>query len=70
MSWRIDQGRAVAPKDNSYATARKVAVVSAAIIGCCVALVLVVRLLGLIGPALELLLVGVVLGFICSPITN
>lgn len=70
MSWRIDQGRAVAPKDNSYAIARKVAVVSAAIIGCCVALVLVVRLLGLIGPALELLLVGVVLGFICSPITN
>lgn len=70
MSWRIDQGRAVAPKDNSYATARKVAVVSAAIIGCCVALVLVVRMLGLIGPALELLLVGVVLGFICSPITN
>ncbi|MGN0071139.1 MAG: AI-2E family transporter [Atopobiaceae bacterium] len=60
----------MAQKDDSYATARKVALVSAAIIGCCVALVLVVRLLGLVGPALELLLVGVVLGFICSPITN
>lgn len=56
--------------DTRYMTARKVALVSGAVVGCCIALILVVRLLGLIWPALELLLVGVVMGFLCSPITN
>ncbi len=56
--------------ETKYAAARKALLVSGAIIGVCVALVVVVRLLGYIWPAIELLLVGVVMGFLCSPITN
>ena len=41
-----------------------------ALIGVAAVFVLVVLALGLIWPAVELLLVGVLLGFICSPITN
>lgn len=39
-------------------------------IGCIVLVIIVLRLLGLIAPALQLVLVGVVVGFIMSPITN
>ena len=39
-------------------------------VGCCVVCALAVRVLGLVWPAVELVVVGVVIGFICSPITN
>ncbi len=41
-----------------------------AIVACCVALIPVVRVLGLTELALELSLSGVVIGFLCSPIAN
>lgn len=50
--------------------ARRVGAHAWALVGCMLAAVLVVRALGLVWPAVELLLVGVVLGFICSPVTN
>lgn len=53
-----------------YETAKRYAVTAWAVVGCAVVFVLVVRALGLVWPAVELLLVGVILGFICSPITN
>lgn len=41
-----------------------------ATVACCVALIPVVRVLGLTELALELSLAGVVIGFLCSPIAN
>lgn len=41
-----------------------------AIIGCAIVFVLVVRALGMLGQTFTLLLTGIIVGFICSPITN
>lgn len=54
----------------SYVRARRVGTRAWALIGCCGVFVLAVLALGRIWPAVELLLVGVIIGFICSPITN
>ncbi|MGN0286715.1 MAG: AI-2E family transporter [Atopobiaceae bacterium] len=53
-----------------YDVAKRYAVTAWAVVGCAVVFVLVVKAMGLIWPAVELFLVGVILGFICSPITN
>ena len=45
-------------------------VVAWAIVGAVALLVLAVRGLALVGQAVELLLVGTIVGFVCSPITN
>ncbi|MCH4054124.1 MAG: AI-2E family transporter [Atopobiaceae bacterium] len=57
-------------RPSSYYEAKNVAYRAWAIVGCVVVFVLAVRGLGLIVPAIELLLVGIVVGFMCSPITN
>lgn len=49
---------------------RAVAVAAWAIVGCCVVFILAVAALARIWPAVALLLTGVILGFICSPVTN
>jgi len=49
---------------------RRVGIKAWAIIGCVAVFVIAIRALGLVWPAVELLLVGVIMGFICSPITN
>ena len=49
---------------------RAVAVTAWAIVGCCVVCLLVVRAIMHVWPAVALLLTGVILGFICSPVTN
>ncbi|MEE8704143.1 MAG: AI-2E family transporter [Olsenella sp.] len=49
---------------------RRRALVVWTVVGCCVVAALAVRVLGLVWPAVELVVVGVVIGFICSPITN
>jgi predicted PurR-regulated permease PerM len=51
-------------------TAKRLGMRAWAGIGCIVLVIIVLRLLGLIAPALQLVLVGVVVGFIMSPITN
>lgn len=51
-------------------TVRRVGIRAWAAIGCIVLVLIVLRLLRLIAPALELILVGGVVGFIMSPITN
>lgn len=52
------------------ARSRSIALRCAAIIGCVAVFVLAILGLGRIGQALECLLVGIIIGFICSPITN
>ncbi|MBM6775321.1 AI-2E family transporter [Olsenella profusa] len=46
------------------------ATVAWALVGAIVLFVLAVRGLGIVGQAVELLLVGVIVGFVCSPVTN
>lgn len=55
---------------NSYRTARLIAVRAWAFVGCCVAFVIALSALGMVGSALECLFVAIIVGFICSPITN
>lgn len=57
-------------QQRKYDVAKRWAVTAWAVVGCAAVFVLAVRALGLVWPAVELLLVGVILGFICSPITN
>ena len=45
-------------------------VVAWAVVGAIALLVLAVRGLSLVGQAVELLLVGTIVGFVCSPIVN
>lgn len=59
-----------AKEQAEYETAKRYAIIAWAVVGCAVVFVLAVRALGLVWPAVELLLVGVILGFICSPLTN
>lgn len=49
---------------------RRTAVVAWALVGMVVIFVLIVMGLAQVGQAVELLLVGIVVGFVCSPITN
>lgn len=49
---------------------RSVALKAWAIIGVCVVFVLIIKGLSYVWPAVELLLAGGIMGFICSPITN
>ena len=56
--------------DDGSAKWRRRAVVAWAIIGIVGVFLLAVRGLMLVGPAVELLLVGGIVGYICSPITN
>lgn len=56
--------------DDGSAKWRRRAVVAWAIIGIIGVFLLAVRGLMLVGPAVELLLVGGIVGYICSPITN
>lgn len=53
-----------------YAAWRRRLVVAWAIVGAIVAIVFALRGLSMVGDAVELLLMGIVIGFICSPITN
>lgn len=53
-----------------YDLAKRYAITAWAVVGCAVVVVLAVKALGLVWPAVELFLVGVILGFICSPVTN
>lgn len=59
-----------AEREEVYRKARLVAVRSWAFIGCCVAFVIALQALGLVGSAVECLCVGLIVGFVCSPITN
>ncbi|MCI1665572.1 MAG: AI-2E family transporter [Atopobiaceae bacterium] len=54
----------------SYRKTRRTAVLIWAVIGAAIVFVLVMQALGMVNAALECLLVGIVVGFICSPITN
>ena len=56
--------------ETSYRKALHVGAHAWALIGVLVAVALVAQVAGLVSQALELLLVGVILGFICSPVTN
>ena len=56
--------------DEKYAAWRRRLVVAWAIVGAIAVFVLAVRGLSMIGDAVELLLMGIIIGFICSPITN
>ena len=56
--------------DEKYVTWRRRLVVAWAIVGASAVFVLAVRGLSMIGAAVELLLMGIIIGFICSPITN
>jgi len=56
--------------DEGYATWRRRAVVAWAVIGVIIIFLLAIRGLMLVGSAVELLLIGGIIGFICSPITN
>lgn len=49
---------------------RAVALTAWAIVGCCAVFLLAVRAIMHVWPAVALLLTGVILGFICSPVTN
>lgn len=53
-----------------YAAWRRRLVVAWAIVGAIVAIAFALRGLSMVGDAVELLLMGIVMGFICSPITN
>lgn len=57
-------------RERAYRTSRLVAVRAWAFIGCCVAFVIAIQALGLVGSAVECLCVAVIVGFVCSPITN
>ncbi len=67
MSLSQDAGE---DRSQKYQKARDLAVRVWAAIGLCILFVVAVRLLGYIWPAVELLLVGIIVGFICSPIVN
>lgn len=54
----------------SYRAVRLIAVRAWAFVGCCVAFVIALTALGMVSSALECLLVAIIVGFICSPITN
>ena len=56
--------------ETSYRKALHVGAHAWALIGVLVAVALLAQVAGLVSQALELLLVGVILGFICSPVTN
>ena len=56
--------------DEKYVIWRRRLVVAWAIVGAIAVFVLAVRGLSMIGAAVELLLMGIIIGFICSPITN
>ena len=56
--------------DEKYVIWRRRLVVAWAIVGVIAVFVLAVRGLSMIGAAVELLLMGIIIGFICSPITN
>ncbi len=60
----------VKPQATTYEKWRLRAVVVWAIVGAIALLVLAVRGLWLVGQAVELLLVGTIVGFMCSPIVN
>lgn len=56
--------------EQSYRKTRLIAMRAWAFIGCAVAFVIAMQALGLVGSAVECLFVGVIVGFVCSPITN
>jgi len=66
----MQDNRRTNASDEDYASWRRRAVEAWAIIGVIIAFLLAVRGLMLVGPAVELLLIGGIIGFICSPITN
>lgn len=57
-------------REDAYKSARLIAVRAWAFVGCCVAFVIALRALGLVGSAVECFVVAVIVGFVCSPITN
>ena len=71
--WRAEPGRSSMsenPRVARYEKWRLRMVVVWSVVGAIALLVLSVRGLALVGQAVELLLVGTIVGFICSPITN
>lgn len=61
---------AARPRSKRYETWRLRAVVAWTIVGAALVFMLAVRGLSVVGQTVELLLVGTVVGFVCSPITN
>lgn len=59
-----------AEREVAYRKARLIGVRAWAFIGCCIAFVITIQALGLVGSAVECLFVAVIVGFVCSPITN
>lgn len=57
-------------RKRAYQSARLVAVRVWAFVGCCIAFIFVMRALGAVGSAVECLFVAIIVGFVCSPITN
>ena len=57
-------------QEQGYGSAKLIAVRAWAIIGCVVVFILAIQGLGMISDALVCLLTGIIVGFICSPITN
>ena len=61
---------AASPRTERYEKWRLRAVVAWALVGAAVVFLLAVRGLAVVGQAVELLLVGTIVGFVCSPLTN
>ena len=57
-------------QQRAYVSARLVAVRAWAFVGCAVAFVIALAAIGSVGDAVECLLVGAIVGFICSSLTN
>lgn len=68
QSSRQDRYRNDRPR--SYYEAKNVAYRAWAIIGCIILFVAAVYAMGMLGSTVELVLVGILIGFVCSPITN
>ncbi|MCH3943606.1 MAG: AI-2E family transporter [Atopobiaceae bacterium] len=62
--------RDVRSQDEPYQRARLVGTRAWAFLGVAASFVVITMALGIVGYALEVLLVGIIIGFICSPLTN
>lgn len=58
------------PERTKYESWRRRGVIAWAVLGIVAVLYVALRVMGVVWPAVELLLAGVIIGFVCSPITN
>ena len=71
MSTSCNQQHDTEQYDNEQLSqSRRMLVIVWAAIGCLALLFVAIQVLGKVWPAVQLLLWGIVIGFICSPITN